>query len=226
MPVSPEMQERGKQMLRDEIKRQNQHASETQVNAAFDKLLASERIKSALEYGSDTWDMVPAHVAGLVRDGLKDHDGIKPIPSAADYVAFRLPQMLKVFGEAARPDLMLSLYREAQGMSDAELIASGAPVGAAATVRELDDTVVKTLHQRDYSWHGWQAEIGRVTGQHPANVLPSRQREIIDKLRDESRRAANGGLNDADIATKAAIMSKAPEQRSAEERMTLARLGG
>lgn len=225
MPVSPETQERGKQILRDEIKRQNAHASETQINEAFDKLIASERIKSALEYGSDVWPVVPAHVSALVRDGLATHDGIKPIPSAADVARHLLAERVAVFGEHMRGQLAIELFREAERMSDAERIATGAPVGAAIDPSETPDTA-KPLHARGYDWAGWDFEVSKRTGTHVANVLPSKRREIIDALKAESRKAANGGMHDADIAERARIEAKASEKRTPSEKITLARLGG
>lgn len=224
MPVPVEKQEQGKCLLREAIAKDNPHLTSTQVGEALAFVLKNERIKYSLEWGSDFWDIAPAYVSQIAAEALKEHaTKFAPVPSPADYAAYKLPEMIKVFGEAARPDLMLSLYREAQGLSDAELIASGAPVGAAQTVRELDDTV-KPLHQRDYSWHGWQAEIGRVTGQHPATVLPSRQREIIDKLKDESHKASNGGMHDADVVERARIEAKPETARTPSEKITLARL--
>ena len=224
MPVSAEIQEAGKRMLREEIARQGAHLSETQRTEAFATLLENERIKSALEYGSDVWHLTPAHVANLVRDGLADHaNKFAPVPSAADYVAHKLPEMIKVFGEHARPDLMLSLYREAEAMSDTELIASGAKVGERDKVQELADAN-KPLHMRDYNWAGWDFEVSKRTGQHPANVLPSKRREIIDALKSESVKAANGGMHSKDVDALRVIDNRNPTTLSPEDRITAARL--
>lgn len=226
MPVEQKYIDAAREQLAAQLKAKHPQMNDAQFAEAFAKCLANEAVERSMLYAGDVWPSTPVRVNELIDIALADSPELtKPDPGAEAVAEHLLAKSLEVFGRERIGELRVDAYRRAQAMSPQERIATGVDAPPPAqVVSEGSPTKAVPLHAQPYSWSGWDAEVSRITGVHPANTLPSKRREIIDRLKAESAKAANNGMHHKDVAALRDLDSRDPASLSPAEKITQARL--
>lgn len=203
--------------------------SETQAAAALAIVADDANVKMQFDLtpaDNPAWKYLDTFLAGHVTAALKNRPDLSTrVPSADEVAAHLTAQRVAALGNdglARRPEIMLQEYRRAQGMTDAERIATGAKAAPPkSTNPAAPDVADGAFHLMQPGDVRLDAAITKRWGLQPHELSPSKYREYIAALAKESEART---LHPNDEYRLGRLSTEDPARLRPEERIELHRI--